>query len=348
MKRSTYAIAVAALCGVPLFASAADSPYGSVMGVYHFPDATRQSDEGYGGRIVFGVPIAPYVATEFNAFRTGSDQQAGGKDFYSGTGLDFVFGGGTRGIAPFLLLGGGYHWDEVPGPNESSGYANAGGGLLFNLGGSRDAAIRVEGRRIAVFNDDLSPGRDRVYDTQIGLGFQMALGAKPPPPVEPPPPPPPPPAPPPKPMPPPDSDGDGVADDKDACPNSIPGIRVDSRGCAIKAQVIELRDVNFEFNKATLTPDSRSVLDGIAKSLAGQPTMEIRIEGHTDSIGTDAYNLRLSKARAASVRDYLISRGVTASRLSSEGFGESRPVADNGTDEGRAMNRRVELKVEKE
>lgn len=352
MKRHSFALAVAAALSCASTAALAEArPYGGLLGIYSFPDSTRLSDEGYGGRLFVGIPFSDYFATEVGGFSTRSDRRTtGGTDGYHGAGLDLVFSAGQKRVSPFLLVGGGYHWDDIAGPNEESGFANAGGGLKFNLGGSRDAAIRLEGRRIAIFNDDLSPGRDRIYDTQIGLGFQMALTSAPEPVAEPPPPPPPPPppAPAPQPEPPRDSDGDGVVDAKDACPNSMAGIRVDSRGCAIKAQVVALRDVNFEFGKATLTADSRSVLDGIANSLKGQPTMEIRLEGHTDSVGSDATNLRLSKARAAAVRDYLVSRGVAANRLTSEGFGESRPVSDNGTDEGRAMNRRVELKVQKE
>lgn len=354
MKKTTYALAVAAMCcaGTVMAQSAGSEarPYGGLLGIYNFPDSTRGSDEGYGGRLLLGVPITRYFAAEIGGFITRSDQPINnGTDHYSGAGIDFVFGGRDVGLSPFLLVGGGYHKDEIPGPNEDSGYANAGGGLLWNFGGRWDPSLRLEGRRIAIFNDDLAPGRDHIYDSQIGLGFQMALSPR----AEVvPPPPPPPPAPEPVRQPPPppvlDSDGDGVNDDKDACPNTMRGVRVDARGCAIKAQVVELRDVTFEFDKATLTADGRKALDGVASSLKGQPTMEISIEGHTDSVGSDAYNLRLSKARAKSVRDYLVSSGVAANRLTSEGYGEGRPVATNDTAEGRAMNRRVEMKVQKE
>lgn len=355
MKKTAYALAAAAMACVGMASAQSDTqqsrPYASLLGIYHFPDSTRLADEGYGGRLLFGIPITRYFATEVGGFITRSDNRvSGGNDHYSGAGIDLVFGPRDAGLSPFLLIGGGYHKDEIPGPNEDSGYANAGGGLLWNFGGRWDPTLRLEGRRIAIFNDDLSPGRDHIYDSQIGLGFQMALvpraEAAPPPP-----PPPPPPEPVRQPPPPPpvlDSDGDGVNDDKDACPNTMRGVRVDARGCAIKAQVVELRDVTFEFDKSTLTADGRKALDEVANSLKGQPSMEISIEGHTDSVGSDAYNLRLSKARAKSVRDYLVNSGVAASRLTSEGYGETRPVASNDTAEGRAMNRRVEMKVQKE
>lgn len=349
MKRSTLAVALAALCASPMaLAQTQARPYVSLMGLYTFPDSTRNLDDGYGGRLLFGIPVTNTFSTEISGFITRADHDIGnGSDYLSGAGLDFVLGATPRRFSPFLLVGGGYHKDEIPGPNEDSAYANAGGGLLWNIGGRFDSSLRLEGRRVAVFNDNLSPGRDHIYDTHVGLGFQMALSPRPEP-VPEPLPPPPPPAPEPVVIVVVDSDNDGVPDDRDACPNTMAGIRVDARGCAIEAQVVELRDVNFEFGKATLTADGRSALNGVASSLKGQPTMEIRIEGHTDSVGNDAFNQRLSQSRANSVRDYLISQGIAANRLAAEGFGESRPVASNSTPEGRAMNRRVEMKVNKQ
>jgi OOP family OmpA-OmpF porin len=109
---------------------------------------------------------------------------------------------------------------------------------------------------------------------------------------------------------------------------------------------IVLRGVNFAFDRAEIDSSSAVVLDVAAEALNGCPNIAVRVEGHTDWIGTDAYNQGLSERRANAVRDYLISRGVSASRLSAAGFGESQPIASNETDEGRALNRRVELKPE--
>jgi OOP family OmpA-OmpF porin len=109
---------------------------------------------------------------------------------------------------------------------------------------------------------------------------------------------------------------------------------------------IVLRGVNFAFDSAEIDTSSAVVLDVVAETLNGCPNVAVRVEGHTDSIGTDAYNQGLSQRRAESVRNYLIGRGVSASRLSAVGYGESQPVASNDTDEGRALNRRVELKPE--
>ena len=147
-----------------------------------------------------------------------------------------------------------------------------------------------------------------------------------------------------------DSDGDGVYDGIDRCPDTPRGTEVDAKGCPIKKAMFEegkktlvLEGVNFEFDSAKLTSDSYDTLDRAAKSLKEWPEIRVEVGGHTDSDGEDEYNRTLSQSRSEAVRDYLVSKGVQASRLEAKGYGESRPVADNGTAEGRAKNRRVEL-----
>lgn len=140
-----------------------------------------------------------------------------------------------------------------------------------------------------------------------------------------------------------DSDGDGVPDAIDQCPNTYPGVEVDEVGCPIKNQVLVLNNVHFEFDRADLLPDSRNLLTKVAKSLLDQPELRIEVAGHTDSMGSDDYNMRLSKARAASVRQYLVNQGVPAANIYSRGYGERQPVASNESDAGRAQNRRVEI-----
>ena len=148
------------------------------------------------------------------------------------------------------------------------------------------------------------------------------------------------PAPAPAPVPEKDSDGDGVLDRNDDCPGTPRGTPVDARGCP---EIPDLQGVNFEFDKADLTAEGRSILDRGAAVLEGNPTVRVEIVGHTDARGADAYNQSLSERRADSVRAYLESKGIAANRLSASGRGESAPVASNDTDEGRAQNRRVEL-----
>ena len=142
-----------------------------------------------------------------------------------------------------------------------------------------------------------------------------------------------------------DSDGDGVVDSKDACPGTPAGVKVDANGCEIKAKAISLTGILFHTDSAELRSESVAVLNATAETLIANPGVAVEIAGHTDSRGEAAYNQGLSERRAKSVRDYLISKGVKGSRLSSAGYGESQPVADNATSEGRAKNRRVELRV---
>lgn len=108
-------------------------------------------------------------------------------------------------------------------------------------------------------------------------------------------------------------------------------------------KISELPGANFDFNKATLKPEGKAKLDEAVALMAKHPDLKVSVEGHTDSIGSDAYNLKLSQRRAEAVADYLTSKGVAASRLSTKGFGKANPVADNKTEEGRAKNRRVEI-----
>ncbi len=141
-----------------------------------------------------------------------------------------------------------------------------------------------------------------------------------------------------------DSDGDGVLDEIDACPETVTGMKIDATGCLVE-QTIVMRGIQFATGSAKLTGDSKIALDNVARTLYRQKNLEVEIVGHTDSQGNDNFNLVLSQERAESVRQYLIGRAVEARRLSALGFGESAPIADNGNESGRRLNRRVEFNV---
>ena len=176
------------------------------------------------------------------------------------------------------------------------------------------------------------------------------------------------------PPPPPDSDGDGVADPNDRCPNTPPGVAVDANGCprdddgdgvpnhldecpgtiagaevdakgchfedeeAISAEVL----IEFDFDSSELRANEYGDVRRIAEFMREHPEADAMIEGHTDSIGTERYNQRLSQERAQAVRDRLVDvEGIAASRVTAIGYGESQPIASNDTEEGRQRNRRV-------
>jgi len=146
-----------------------------------------------------------------------------------------------------------------------------------------------------------------------------------------------------------DSDGDGVYDSKDRCPDTPKGVRVDMYGCPL-AKVMKVgetytfRDIQFETNKAVLKVSAYPKLQEVIASLNGQPDLKVLIEGHTDSTGKKDYNQKLSEQRAAAVMKYLNSKGIAAERMTATGYGMERPIASNDTAEGRAENRRVEFK----
>jgi OmpA-OmpF porin, OOP family len=145
----------------------------------------------------------------------------------------------------------------------------------------------------------------------------------------------------------PDTDGDGVHDGIDACPDQ-PGPAA-NKGCPeLKKEerdvlVLAMRAVQFETGKATLKPESNKVLDQIAEIMARYPGYKLRISGHTDSVGDDDNNQRLSEERAQSCYLYLVEKGIAPDRASFKGFGETMPIATNRSSEGRSRNRRVEF-----
>ena len=162
-----------------------------------------------------------------------------------------------------------------------------------------------------------------------------------------------------------DSDGDGIPDDQDECPNTPAGAKVLPNGCALKGdcrrprpgeQVDEhgcapehnfiLKGVKFEFDSDRLTEEAKQILNQVSETLKAYPEVNAEVQGHTDYIGTDAYNLGLSEKRAIAVKTYLTGRDVDAKRLTPVGYGKTRPIDTNETEAGRENNRRVELKVQ--
>lgn len=143
-----------------------------------------------------------------------------------------------------------------------------------------------------------------------------------------------------------DSDKDGVLDPNDQCPDTPLGEKVDKVGCSIrvtkKLNVLK-KGILFKTASANLARSSYKVLDTLAALLHDEASLNLEIQGHTDSVGRDDYNQKLSESRANSAMNYLLTKDIDAERLRAAGYGETKPIADNGTKEGRQMNRRVEL-----
>ncbi len=257
-----------------------------------------------------------------------------------------------RNWAPYLLMGLGYQrseeeFDAFPNPNspgereEGNLAAKVGVGIQSALAGKR-AAIRTELAYRADFDDGSisAPSEDWFGDILASVGVVIPLGA---PAV----------APPPAPAAPScadlDDDGDGVNNCDDKCPDSQAGQTIGPDGCPVPVS-IDLKGVNFDFDKAVLRPDAISILSEAVQIFQRYPELRAEVAGHTDQCGSDAYNQKLSERRAKAVYDYLTTNGIDAARLTGpNGYGESRPLEDMGQAFPACKsekNRRTELNVQ--
>ena len=298
--------------------------YFSPMGSYVFADDGRGTKNGIGGTLALGAHLSKNVDVEI----IGSYLSFGSKN---GSGKDSEGAGGFgTNIYLFRTDGGSglFIHGDVLGSSKTQYHYGLGYDLML---GSR-IGIRAEG---LIRNQQFEH-----HEPQVNVGLRIPFGSNPPKPVLPAPPPPPPPlevtlieapAPPPPPPPPP-------------CEAPVAGQPVSLDGCK-KGDNIVLRGVNFEFDKAVLTVNAKVILDDVAAALARRPDIKVEIGGHTDAKGSVRYNKKLSDERAASVRSYLTAKGVAAERMTSVGYGKVVAIASNDTDEGRALNRRVELTV---
>ncbi len=256
---------------------------------------------------------------------------------------------------PYFLVGLGYQraeeeFDAFPSPSspgqreDGNLAAKIGGGLQGDLG---RAGVRAE-LAYRVDNDDSSAfAADESWfgDVLASVGVVIPLGPEPTEEAAPPPPPPPP-APNCADK---DGDGDGVNDCNDQCPNSQAGEAVGPNGCKVQV-TIDLKGVNFDFDKSKLRPDAIAILNEAVEILKRYPDLRVEVAGHTDLCGNDGYNQNLSQSRSQVVYDYLTSNGIDAGRLvGPNGFGESRPlVQTDQTVPGcrNETNRRTELNVQ--
>lgn len=243
--------------------------------------------------------------------------------YYGGS----YIGEGNR-VRPYLLLGGG-EWDfETDTFDSKETIAHAGAGLRYMI--TPRFGARLEARLLHSLDESDN-------DVQLTAGLNWYFGK-----VKEDAPPPPPPAPV-------DSDGDGVTDDKDQCPGTPPGTRVDANGCPLPVErVASIKlQVNFEFDSSKVQERYFSDISELAAFLKRFDDVDVQLEGHTDSTGPDDYNQKLSQRRSQAVKDVLVNQyGIAASRINPVGYGETQPVASNDTKEGRAQNRRTMATLE--
>ncbi|WP_232802470.1 OmpA family protein [Alloalcanivorax mobilis] len=322
---------------------------GGAVSYVDVDDDRQIDDQGEGYSVFYGRQLSDsfWWETEGGFYKM-DGEVPDGQDFYQyhlTTGLAYAFGDRT-GFTPYVIVALGAIKHEVlpRDDNDTNFTANAGLGAV--TGPIFDNGLKLRGDVRYVYDDFDGAGPARgeggFGDVRASLGLEFPLGytkvitkektvvktrevAVQQPVI--------------------DSDGDGIPDNLDQCPNTLPGGKVDAKGCLIVNQTITFNDILFELDSARLTRSSENTLSRIAQSLQSQTDFRIEVAGHTDSTGSAEYNDILSQKRADSVRQYLISQGVDSGRISARGYGESDPVAGNDSVSGRAMNRRVEFRV---
>jgi len=292
---------------------------------YAWPDSKENTNNGSGWQLDFGKPITEDWNLELGVIDYSLNFKNGipgsfHQTEYGVNGLWF-FNDRPKMFSPFVLLGVGANDQRGTGINSSTkGYGTIGLGFLtspWDWGG----AIRFSVQELHTF------GNGNFNDVIASIGLQIPLGAAP---EAAPPPPAPPPASAPAPAP--------VAPPPPA-PTPAPA------PAPAPQKIISLPGVEFATNSARLLPVSQTTLDGAVQTLKDNPGIDAEVAGYTDNTGKPAYNLKLSQRRAEAVMKYLVDHGIDASRLTAKGYGEADPVASNATKEGRAQNRRVELRI---
>jgi OOP family OmpA-OmpF porin len=346
--KSLGLIAAVTVITTPALASDVWNDTGSVyldaMLQYTILDDKRVSKDDFGLQGGVGYNFAPNFALEFD-YGAGSYKVRGfpgnsaPSEQLRALGLDVLYKFAPHSmVRPYVLAGGGELKDRLGGDFDSNAtwMAEAGVGLLTGLG-SQSGSTRLQLRTEAKYRREFIQTRPFIpnnpSDIIFGVGLQLSFGnpTRPAPVVA---------APPPEP-----AAREVVAAPPAPEPCHAPaGFQVDAN-CRIVEQTVVVRAIDFEFNSTQLTAPAQHTLDEVATALQTQPELNVEVQGHTDSIGTDAYNLGLSERRAAAVKAYLVSRGVGATALTTKGYGKAKPIAGNDTAEGRAQNRRVAFEV---
>lgn len=360
------AAALAATSGIAYAAPGPDvlRPYLD-LGITYIPQDHDERHSDWGGGLFAGggVPLNKWFTIEGDMYYDKWSRDSAPNDNrwkeYGAEGqglLTFPLGNGW---VPFLSAGIGVTQSRLSGDGKSIDMAYSAGSGVFYLFNAfnRDWGLRFDARyRLTDLRDGIA-GHGHIDDPNIDdhlgeavirFGVLTMLGKRPEPaPVTPPPPPPAAPVDG-------DSDGDGVRDSVDQCPGTPAGVKVDAKGCPETTELgspanalAHYGPIYFDFDQSALKPAEKAKLDAALKEIKGMknPKIIIKLDGHTDSIGTTEYNQALGERRATVVKNYLLAKGVKAERIELNSYGESKPVASNDTDEGRALNRRVEVLV---
>jgi OOP family OmpA-OmpF porin len=308
------------------------------------PPESRESQLGFGGGVGIGKSIIPHLGVEIvGDYLHYRGKSVSAPDNSPLCALLNVCNDAATTAPSKQIYGAGLGANIYPSPSNFGPFLHGDveGGDRLTYNGGVGADVPIIGHGIALRMEALyHKEADFKAEPLFHVGIRVALGPEPAPAVmpetpvvvvpvaEPPPPPPPslpPPAPPPCEMP------------ASAQPISLEGCKT--------GDTIVLLGVNFDFNKALLTLNAKALLDQVASALTTRADMKVEVDGHTDGKGGAAYNLKLSEKRAVSVKDYLASKGIDPARMGTKGYGKTMPIADNKTDAGRELNRRVELKV---
>jgi OOP family OmpA-OmpF porin len=334
---------------------------------YHVFEGDQNTDDAASYGLAAGYNLTRNWAIEFDVRYTPTETDFDTNDNYDidvWTGsLNALYHFNPDGpFVPYLVAGFGGMLFEVDGgldgrDDDEDFMLNAGAGFKYFF--SEDLALRLDARYVADLHSDRdydqinSDDPDHNLIATAGLVWQFG-------------------GPPPAPAPPADSDLDGVPDSRDKCPGTPLGTAVDAVGCPpappkpapapmikpapvppppvvekpapITKEIITF-NLLFDFDSAKIKDDMIPALEQAQKILNEDPAATFLVMGHTCSLGTDAYNQKLSERRAAAVKNWLVSNGIDAGRLEEIGYGETKPKYDNSTEESRKLNRRVEIQT---
>lgn len=327
-----------ALAAAVVQAHAADDRFYLAPSVnYTFADSDRQADDDWGLGLALGKPVSRHWNLELALSGASLNMDSGGGEYdLIGLGVDAVYlVNRDADFTPYGVVGVGALRTDIPGSDDVGVAASAGVGVLKRL--TENVALRADARYRWDDNAADAFNEDNFGDWIVGVGLTIALGksaqAAPAPQaaVEP--------VPAPEPAP--------AAPEPAAEP--APALQTEQAAQLERSQagdvVVLPEGVNFAFDSAELRPDAVTVLDEAVTVLNRRTDIKVDVVGHTCNIGPEAYNQGLSERRAKSVYDYFIDNGVAADRLTTQGYGETRPAYSNDTREGREKNRRVELHV---